>query len=128
MCSLLGSNQILKHILFLTIFTPCITFGALDACILCEGWLLSDRNMTSLSCMSLLFLKHSLVVHSFHRIFILNLLNLIHELSICIFHKLIQLGSSSILKQRLFSYSFNIQSSVHHHHLCGASNRQNIWI
>ena len=122
---LLGSDQILIDFLIFHSFTPCINFGALNTCILCESRLLSDRDVATLPCMGLLFLKQALVIHSFHRVFVLDLLNLIHEPCISIFNQLVKLGTSWILKQRFISYSFNIQSMVHHHHLCCASCQQN---
>jgi hypothetical protein len=124
---LLASDQILINFLIFHSFTPCISFGALDTCILCERRLLSDRDMATLPCMGLLFLKQTLVIHSFHRIFVLDLLNLIHESCISIFNQLVKLSTSCILKQRFISYSLNIQSVVHHHHLCCASCQQNTW-
>ncbi len=96
---ILAPHQIIKHFFVFSTF-PTVPYRTLNACILCKWWLLPNRHLTTLSEMSLLLLmQQSFVVHSFHVIFILDLLNLIHQFRICIFDQFIQLRSARVLNE-----------------------------
>ena len=85
-CSLLFcAHQVIEDILrlFLSLATC-----ALNTSIFCKRWFHPDRQLTSLPRMSCL---HSLLIHSFHSILVLNLLYLVHKLCLGILHEFAQL-------------------------------------